>query len=158
MLLILKHCSLYLKKEKKGFLYLIRIKKSLFLGHILKIWHLNRILFKLISELKCQTADSCFGLQIVKIMFLKCSHIFCFTAGRPCERYSVVALGAGRSISAKWLCYNGMMVHDCHAIVIARRALLRYEIVLSWYVTRSLQSLLPFSSFFRFLILSINKN
>ncbi|RVE64080.1 hypothetical protein OJAV_G00142650 [Oryzias javanicus] len=48
------------------------------------------------------------------------------TAGRPCELYSVVALGAGRSTSAKWLSYNGMMVHDCHAIVIARRALLRF--------------------------------
>ncbi|XP_024121997.1 adenosine deaminase domain-containing protein 2 isoform X2 [Oryzias melastigma] len=57
------------------------------------------------------------------------SHMAAFVlikAGRPCERYSVVALGAGRSISAKWLCYNGMMVHDCHAIVIARRALLRF--------------------------------
>ncbi|XP_063751710.1 adenosine deaminase domain-containing protein 2 isoform X1 [Eleginops maclovinus] len=48
------------------------------------------------------------------------------TAGRPCERYTVVALGAGRSSSNKWLCYNGTMVHDCHAIIIARRALKRF--------------------------------
>ncbi|KAM4545839.1 adenosine deaminase domain-containing protein 2 [Odontesthes bonariensis] len=48
------------------------------------------------------------------------------TAGRPCERYSVVAVGAGRSSCAKWLCYSGLMVHDSHAIIIARRALLRF--------------------------------
>ncbi|XP_040007427.1 adenosine deaminase domain-containing protein 2 isoform X3 [Xiphias gladius] len=48
------------------------------------------------------------------------------TAGRPCEHYKVVALGAGRSSCSKWLCYNGTMVHDCHAIIIARRALLRF--------------------------------
>ncbi|XP_034746573.1 adenosine deaminase domain-containing protein 2 isoform X3 [Etheostoma cragini] len=48
------------------------------------------------------------------------------TANRPCENYKVVALGAGRSSCSKWLCYNGTMVHDCHAIVIARRAFLRF--------------------------------
>ncbi|XP_040908010.1 adenosine deaminase domain-containing protein 2 [Toxotes jaculatrix] len=48
------------------------------------------------------------------------------TAGRPCDQYKVVAVGAGRSSCSKWLCYNGTMVHDCHAIVIARRALLRF--------------------------------
>uniref|UniRef100_A0A3Q1EZS2 Adenosine deaminase domain containing 2 n=1 Tax=Acanthochromis polyacanthus TaxID=80966 RepID=A0A3Q1EZS2_9TELE len=48
------------------------------------------------------------------------------TAGRPCEQYKVVAVGAGRSSCSKWLCFNGMMVHDCHAIIIARRALLRF--------------------------------
>lgn len=47
-------------------------------------------------------------------------------AGNPCEQYKVVALGAGSSSSQKWYCYNGTVVHDCHAIVIARRALLRY--------------------------------
>lgn len=51
------------------------------------------------------------------------------TGGRPCEQYRVVALGAGRSSCGKWLCYNGTMVHDCHAIVIARRALLRYKLL-----------------------------
>lgn len=49
------------------------------------------------------------------------------TEGRPCEQYKVVALGTGRSSCSKWLCYNGTMVHDCHAVVIARRALLRYK-------------------------------
>uniref|UniRef100_A0A3P8TLT9 Adenosine deaminase domain containing 2 n=1 Tax=Amphiprion percula TaxID=161767 RepID=A0A3P8TLT9_AMPPE len=48
------------------------------------------------------------------------------TAGHPCEHYKVVAVGAGRSSCSKWLCFNGMMVHDCHAIIIARRALLRF--------------------------------
>ncbi|XP_062288518.1 adenosine deaminase domain-containing protein 2 [Scomber scombrus] len=48
------------------------------------------------------------------------------TTGRPCEHYKVVALGAGRLSCNKWLCYNGTMVHDCHAIVIARRSLLRF--------------------------------
>ncbi|KAF7662533.1 hypothetical protein LDENG_00233480 [Lucifuga dentata] len=48
------------------------------------------------------------------------------TAGRPCELYKVVAIGTGRSSCNKRLCYNGTMVHDCHAIVIARRALLRF--------------------------------
>ncbi|KAM4726282.1 adenosine deaminase domain-containing protein 2 [Anableps anableps] len=48
------------------------------------------------------------------------------TAGRPCKQYKVVAMGAGRSCCSGWLCYSGMMVHDCHAIIIARRALLRF--------------------------------
>uniref|UniRef100_A0A3Q0QR40 Adenosine deaminase domain containing 2 n=1 Tax=Amphilophus citrinellus TaxID=61819 RepID=A0A3Q0QR40_AMPCI len=48
------------------------------------------------------------------------------TADRPCEQYKVVAVGAGRSSCSKWLCYSGVMVHDCHAIIIARRALLRF--------------------------------
>ncbi|TMS14200.1 Adenosine deaminase domain-containing protein 1, partial [Larimichthys crocea] len=47
------------------------------------------------------------------------------TRGHPCEQYKVVALGTGHSSCTQWLCYNGTMVHDCHAIVITRRALLR---------------------------------
>ncbi|XP_055004709.1 adenosine deaminase domain-containing protein 2 isoform X2 [Boleophthalmus pectinirostris] len=47
------------------------------------------------------------------------------TDGNPCDHYKVVALGAGSSSCQKWLCYNGTMVHDCHAVVIARRSLLR---------------------------------
>lgn len=48
------------------------------------------------------------------------------TDGNPCDHYQVVALGAGASSCQKWLCYNGTIIHDSHAIVIARRALLRY--------------------------------
>uniref|UniRef100_A0A8C6THX5 Adenosine deaminase domain containing 2 n=1 Tax=Neogobius melanostomus TaxID=47308 RepID=A0A8C6THX5_9GOBI len=48
------------------------------------------------------------------------------TNGNSCDHYKVVALGTGASSCQKWLCYNGTMVHDCHAIVIARRALLRF--------------------------------
>ncbi|XP_078122731.1 adenosine deaminase domain-containing protein 2 [Sander vitreus] len=48
------------------------------------------------------------------------------TANLPCKHYKVVALGAGRSSCSKWLSYDGTMVHDCHAIIIARRALLRF--------------------------------
>ncbi|MEQ2242932.1 hypothetical protein ILYODFUR_001894 [Ilyodon furcidens] len=48
------------------------------------------------------------------------------TAGRQCEQYKVVAMGAGRSCCSSCLCYSGMMVNDCHAIIIARRALLRF--------------------------------
>lgn len=46
--------------------------------------------------------------------------------GHLCDHYKVVALGAGAASCQKWLCYNGTMVHDGHAIVIARRALLRF--------------------------------
>ncbi|KAK7926345.1 hypothetical protein WMY93_008655 [Mugilogobius chulae] len=48
------------------------------------------------------------------------------TDGKPSDQYKVVALGAGSSSCQKWLCYNGTVVHDCHGIVIARRALLRF--------------------------------
>ncbi|XP_028277920.1 adenosine deaminase domain-containing protein 2 [Parambassis ranga] len=48
------------------------------------------------------------------------------TAGLPHQDYKVVAVGAGCSSCSSWLAYNGMMVHDCHAIIIARRALLRF--------------------------------
>ncbi|XP_047463233.1 adenosine deaminase domain-containing protein 2 [Mugil cephalus] len=48
------------------------------------------------------------------------------SAGRPCDQYEVVAVGAGRCSCSTWLGYNGLMVHDCHSVVIARRALLRF--------------------------------
>ncbi|TSL34645.1 Ubiquitin thioesterase OTUB1 [Bagarius yarrelli] len=43
-----------------------------------------------------------------------------------CEHYKVVALGTGQNCYSGWQCYSGSIVHDCHAIVIARRALKRY--------------------------------
>ncbi|XP_040038813.2 adenosine deaminase domain-containing protein 2 [Gasterosteus aculeatus] len=48
------------------------------------------------------------------------------TAAGPYQHYKVVALGTGRSCCSEWLRYNGTMVHDCHAIIIARRALKRF--------------------------------
>ncbi|XP_019903646.2 adenosine deaminase domain-containing protein 2 [Esox lucius] len=48
------------------------------------------------------------------------------TGGQACELYEVVSLGTGQSCCSGWLCFSGTMVHDCHAIVIARRALKRY--------------------------------
>ncbi|XP_061558577.1 adenosine deaminase domain-containing protein 2 [Phycodurus eques] len=48
------------------------------------------------------------------------------TSGRACDRYQVVALGAGRFSCTSWLCFNGTMLHDCHAMVIAKRALQRF--------------------------------
>lgn len=52
--------------------------------------------------------------------------------GRRFYSYKVVALGAGRSSCRKWLCFDGAMVHDCQATVIARRALLRYHLWPVW--------------------------
>ncbi|XP_018950894.1 adenosine deaminase domain-containing protein 2-like [Cyprinus carpio] len=48
------------------------------------------------------------------------------TGGQRCEEYEVVALGSGQNCCSGWLSYTGSVVHDCHAIVIARRALKRY--------------------------------
>ncbi|XP_062372292.1 adenosine deaminase domain-containing protein 2 [Sardina pilchardus] len=46
--------------------------------------------------------------------------------GRQSELYEVVALGTGQSCSSGWLSFTGTLVHDCHATIIARRALKRY--------------------------------
>ncbi|XP_017565380.1 adenosine deaminase domain-containing protein 2 [Pygocentrus nattereri] len=48
------------------------------------------------------------------------------TGGQCCEHYEVVALGTGQNCCSGWLCFTGSVVHDCHGIVIARRALKRY--------------------------------
>lgn len=42
------------------------------------------------------------------------------------EQYEVVALGTGDSCYSGWMCFDGRLLHDCHAAVIARRALQRY--------------------------------
>ncbi|XP_061103548.1 adenosine deaminase domain-containing protein 2 isoform X2 [Conger conger] len=48
------------------------------------------------------------------------------TEGQVCEQYEVVALGTGQSSCSGWICFSGHVVHDCHAIAIARRALRRF--------------------------------
>ncbi|XP_072542919.1 adenosine deaminase domain-containing protein 2 [Salminus brasiliensis] len=48
------------------------------------------------------------------------------TGGQCCEQYEVVALGTGLGCCSGWLCFTGSVVHDCHSIIIARRALKRY--------------------------------
>ncbi|XP_061818561.2 adenosine deaminase domain-containing protein 2 [Nerophis lumbriciformis] len=48
------------------------------------------------------------------------------TAGRVCDQYQVVALGAGCFSCTNWLCFNGTMLHDCHSIIVAKRALHRF--------------------------------
>ncbi|XP_057676285.1 adenosine deaminase domain-containing protein 2 isoform X2 [Corythoichthys intestinalis] len=48
------------------------------------------------------------------------------SSGHANNHYQVVALGSGRFSCTSWLCFNGTMVHDCHAMTIARRALQRF--------------------------------
>ncbi|KAM4687147.1 adenosine deaminase domain-containing protein 2-like [Rhinophrynus dorsalis] len=42
------------------------------------------------------------------------------------EKYEVVALGTGDSWYQGWQEYQGLVLHDSHALVVARRSLLRY--------------------------------
>ncbi|XP_041035070.1 adenosine deaminase domain-containing protein 1 [Carcharodon carcharias] len=42
------------------------------------------------------------------------------------EQYEVVALGTGETCYSSWIHFDGRLLHDCHAVVVARRALQRY--------------------------------
>ncbi|XP_067830885.1 adenosine deaminase domain-containing protein 1 isoform X2 [Heptranchias perlo] len=43
--------------------------------------------------------------------------------GETGERYEVVALGTGETCYSSWMRFDGRSLHDCHAVVVARRAL-----------------------------------
>ncbi|XP_051900296.1 adenosine deaminase domain-containing protein 1-like isoform X2 [Pristis pectinata] len=43
--------------------------------------------------------------------------------GETGEEYEVVALGTGETCYSGWMCFDGRLLHDCHAAVVARRAL-----------------------------------
>ncbi|KAG9338945.1 hypothetical protein JZ751_024335 [Albula glossodonta] len=68
---------------------------------------------------ECPEFQSCKSGLAAFVLERECTD----TGGQACEQYEVVALGTGKSSCSGWLCFSGHVVHDCHAIVIARRAL-----------------------------------
>ncbi|KAF7706349.1 adenosine deaminase domain-containing protein 2 isoform X1 [Silurus meridionalis] len=90
-------------------------------------WHINRVVAlcserfdKLLRE--CPEYYSTKGCLAAFVLEREVTD----PGGQCGEHYEVVALGTGQSCCSGWYCFTGSIVHDCHAIVIARRALKRY--------------------------------
>ncbi|XP_069765341.1 adenosine deaminase domain-containing protein 1-like isoform X2 [Narcine bancroftii] len=76
-----------------------------------------KILLKYFPKYKCSKRT--LAAFIVEKVIEDCN-------GETGERYEVVALGTGDACYSGWMCFDGRLLHDCHAAVVARRALKRY--------------------------------
>ncbi|XP_078287097.1 adenosine deaminase domain-containing protein 1-like [Rhinoraja longicauda] len=68
---------------------------------------------------KCKSSKGTLAAFIVERVTEDCN-------GETGEQYEVVALGTGDACYSGWMCFDGRLLHDSHAAVIARRALQRY--------------------------------
>uniref|UniRef100_A0A673HYX3 Adenosine deaminase domain-containing protein 2-like n=1 Tax=Sinocyclocheilus rhinocerous TaxID=307959 RepID=A0A673HYX3_9TELE len=88
-------------------------------------WHKCRITARC-TERFDKLLRECPDYHNTKSCFCTGERCFLDTGGQRCEEYEVVALGSSQNCCSGWLSYTGSVIHDCYAIVIARRALKRY--------------------------------